>query len=358
MRDFMKRAFELYVDQEAGWCLNHFERVLEARRKLQRAYAKSRVDIDNIEELFARFEMAGLIGRLADLRTDDAVDLSHHLRFTIMRTIEKSIQFQLKRDDNAVHCPFPYCAFAELLKKLNCSQDLSPVAVISFNYDLALDYALHMHGFKIRYGIEQTSSSKGSLQSNPEITLLKPHGSLNWHRSDPQRIEVQRVITLNAPEIRKRLGLHDSLNCSIDTMELVAGPGGWGERPRPEPVIVPPAANKAAYQGMFQIVWREAATSLSSAENIIIIGYSFPTSDQFFRSFFALSTISDSIIERFWVFDPADLSERLLAIMGPAIIERRCFVQHRMVFEAAIPTIAKELNVPEPSLDGLLKRWG
>ena len=100
---------------------------------------------------------------------------------------------------------------------------------------------------------------------------------------------------------------------------------------------------------MLKSVWREASSAFATAENIFVIGYSLPMSDQFFRSFYALSTISDSIVERFWLFDPAhdeEISRRFHSLLGPAILGRSRFVHHRLEFGGAIPFLADSFHIP------------
>src|SRR5688572_29751261 len=91
MFDFMDRATRIQRRGEAGWAEEAFIRVSEARKKLQVAYAKSSIELDNIENLFSTFEMASLIGKLHDLSADIVEVLPEHLRRVIMRTLERTI---------------------------------------------------------------------------------------------------------------------------------------------------------------------------------------------------------------------------------------------------------------------------
>jgi hypothetical protein len=63
-----------------------------------------------------------------------------------------------------------------------------------------------------------------------------------------------------------------------------------------DPVIVPPTWNKTQYHKEIGGVWTEAAKHLSEAENIFIIGYSLPDTDQFFRYLYSLGTVGDTLI--------------------------------------------------------------
>jgi hypothetical protein len=91
-------------------------------------------------------------------------------------------------------------------------------------------------------------------------------------------------------------------------------------------------------------VWRRIAKELSDAENIVVIGYSLPEVDEFFRYLFRLGTVGDSLLRRFIVFDPdeavrAHFTELLAADPGGRL-------QHIQVrFSDAIPHLKRFLGV-------------
>jgi hypothetical protein len=91
------------------------------------------------------------------------------------------------------------------------------------------------------------------------------------------------------------------------------------------PLLVPPTWNKAEHHRTIERVWRHAARELATARNIIVIGYSLPETDAFFRYLYALGTVSDTRIERFWVVDPDETNEvrdRFRALLGPTALSR------------------------------------
>src|SRR5260370_12045892 len=77
-----------------------------------------------------------------------------------------------------------------------------------------------------------------------------------------------------------------------------------GTRCMPEPVIVPPTWNKGRYHGAIESVWRRAAKELSEAETVIIIGYSLPTTDQFFHYLFGLGCVGGHLLRRVILCNP------------------------------------------------------
>ena len=70
------------------------------------------------------------------------------------------------------------------------------------------------------------------------------------------------------------------------------------------PVIVPPTWEKQRRRDALANVWRRAAEELHNARSIIVIGYSLPESDAFFRLLYALGSVGPSVLDMFWVFDP------------------------------------------------------
>jgi hypothetical protein len=77
-----------------------------------------------------------------------------------------------------------------------------------------------------------------------------------------------------------------------------------GTEVEPAPVIVPPGFYKAEHHEALKEVWRAAAQELAEAEDIVVIGFSLPTTDAFFNHLYALGTEGASSIRKFWVFNP------------------------------------------------------
>jgi hypothetical protein len=347
MYDFIDHAARVLRKGEAGWALKYIDASLQARKKLQSAFVKSTVDLDNIENLFATYDMASLIGRLDTLSDAEVQDLPTNLRYLIMRTLEQSVLYPISGSEGIVAAPYPYEAFVELLLLLQGEREAAPVAVINFNYDLCLDYALCLKEVSIYYALPTSSHARR------EIHHYKVHGSLNWfHGKGSEAAEAASLRPLLMKKYWDRLGLNRAAERPIDTMELLGG--SWGESLHPEPLIVPPTWNKGWYQQQLKTVWRAASAAIASAENIFVVGYSLPPSDQFFRAFWSLSSISDNVVDRFWLFDPAqtpDVSNRFKSMLGPAIIERNRFRCEQMRFTGAIKFIAEYFNLSVTALE-------
>ena len=93
-------------------------------------------------------------------------------------------------------------------------------------------------------------------------------------------------------------------------------------------------------------VWQRAAQHLSEAENIFLLGYSLPITDQFFHLLYALGTIGATRLKRLWVFDPdsqGQVKPRYEQMLGQSAEHR--FNVRRAVFGDAIRIIREELHV-------------
>jgi hypothetical protein len=110
------------------------------------------------------------------------------------------------------------------------------------------------------------------------------------------------------------------------TRNLIVGTGlpklmrdRWQIEIEPAPIIVPPGFYKAEHHEALKEIWRAAAQELSDAEDIIVIGFSLPTTDSFFNHLYALGTEGRSTIRKFWVFNPdaqGSVENRFEAMLG------------------------------------------
>jgi hypothetical protein len=344
MSDFVKQAERLLRTNQAGWAAKSFDAVFQARRQLQRASSKARVELDNIEHLFASFEMAQLLGRFADLEVPDIDGLVEAMRHVITRTLERAIRWPMY-ESGAIAPPTPYDAFAHLLTRVHQSPTFGPAALISFNYDLAIDYSLAHSGNEIDYGLAGQSMSAA-------IPLLKLHGSLNWIeekttgiRAIPLRNLVHNVPNGSVGEA-----------CPVDTQALLTEADLWPEDSPRTPFMIPPTWSKSQYQSKLLNVWRRAAAALAGAESIVIVGYSMPESDQFFRQFYSLSTMSDAILDRMIIVDPGNVGDNFRRMLGQTVIDRNAFRHLNVPFDRALTALAQEFEVPHGRLDLLVNR--
>lgn len=320
-----------------------FADVFEAKSYLQLAHSKSREpNIQNIESVFAAFEMANTLERLGEYPPERIENLPDAMKTVIVFTVENTLPFPVM--DGHPTAPPPYELFADLVQLLRANAvPPQTVAVITFNYDVAIDYAFHRYNMLVNYGL------KDAVEHPKGVPLLKLHGSLNW----AQCSECPAVLPVHVSKIRwdpligrKQIFLSfRPLFKSLDHAHPVDS----------EPVIVPPTWNKSYYHEVLSPVWASAATELSEAEYIFVIGYSLPPSDLFFRYLYALGTMGKPTLRRFWVFNPdPDVGARFKQLLGPGA--EQGFDRFEVDFMMSIATIAKEFGF-ESFHNEVLLRW-
>jgi hypothetical protein len=327
----------------------HFDLVFKARRLLQQVHSKSELDINNIESLFGVFEMAALLGRLGPLTDAEIQQLPNAVRYVISKTIESCLQYPIGPRENILPPP-PYDSFVKIVRQLS-KREPGSVSVITFNYDVGLDYAFHYNSIPFEYRCGNPNGLDPGRKTSPwAIDLLKLHGSLNWGRCN--KCSGGRVVPYLMGEFfaSDRIWLPvleqpKNRNLTMSNVLVTRSCPACGSSLAENPVIVPPTWNKGNAHIGLSSVWRAAADHLSGAENVFVIGYSLPITDDFFRYFYSLSTVGEAILETFMVVDKdANVFTRFKGILGSTA--RACFVPYENTFEHSLPTIMQRLRLP------------
>jgi NAD-dependent SIR2 family protein deacetylase len=291
MRGFLDRAFDLLEAGELGAAERiAFELVREGRDQLQRAHSKARLDLDNLEEVFGAFEMAALVGRLGDWGADHVDGLPEAMRTLITVTLERLIRLPLAGREKR---PSPgYEEFARMVSAMHDRRNSWP-AVITFNYDVCADYALHYQGVPVNYHLTTASDGNG-------LGLCKLHGSLNWAYCAGCQTVTPRTM---ADHLRRKIQFPDGgettwrLFVATETSQQAKCPK-CGSAPG-QLMMVPPTWAKGRYQPLLKSVWAAAARELSAAQNIIVCGYSLPNTDAFFHYLYAVGSIGTASLRPF-----------------------------------------------------------
>jgi hypothetical protein len=141
MGNFLDIADSLWKTKSVGDNDEFFARVFAAIDALQIVHSKAQLDLSNIESVFNALEMARILKKFPgpeDFSVEAAIEA---LKRLIACTLEQTIRFPIS--SGHIEPPPPYGDFAKLLKHL--TDDAYPkrtVAVLTFNYDMAVDYAL------------------------------------------------------------------------------------------------------------------------------------------------------------------------------------------------------------------------
>lgn len=319
MADFLDAANILlrtgqFTDVRERGCV---ENALEARSRLQAVFAKSRLDLNNIEAVFGAIEMGRILGHLPGYKEAEIPALVEAVKTLISATLDTTVFVPISSEGKLSASGW-YPGFMKLLRNLRESaRPRHEVAVITFNYDLACDLAFVIEGVPYTYCL-------GDFDRDPNrIPYLKLHGSLNWgKRKDglvPWRLEDFFAKYSCEPGPDPRTGGRLALGRRLAGFEHLA------DEEDKSPFLVPPTWSKGEHHRQASPVWHKAAEVLMSAENIFVVGYSLPSSDQFFHHLYALATAGSTLINRFWVFDvdtSGEVERRFRSILGEAVLSR------------------------------------
>ncbi|UCH42385.1 MAG: hypothetical protein JSW16_06080 [Dehalococcoidales bacterium] len=336
MAEFLEKAEDLLrrgviKDNEIK---ESFQDVFSARTELNAIYTKSYLDIDNIESLFGAIEMAQVIGKFGERTMEEIIKLRESIITLIVHTLERSISFPVR--NGQVFPTEHHNAFVKMLQETENREEGegNEFTIITFNYDLTMDVALSLNQMKFDYCLEEGKETN-------KVKYLKLHGSINWGLCR----QCNKIIPLSISEVNFNTYPGHTKNANYNfsswLKERKHCEAGYYEHP----VLVPPTWNKTAHNNQINNVWRKVAKELSQAENIFIIGYSFPTSDLFFRYLYALGSVSSMRIRRFWVFNPdptGEVKNNFTSLIGRGIENKYQFYNES--FETSIQQIGKALR--------------
>ncbi len=324
MGDFLDVADDLRLTSRTGGDAEHFDRVFKSIAALKSVQAQLTLDTYNLEAVFSAFEMGAMISRLGSIdNPDDIIATRKAMTRVIARTLQETILF--RRDHDRLLPPERYSEFVQLLMSAPAKVKRPPsFAIITLNYDIALDFALTYHSVPYSYGL--TDEKIGPIH----MPLLKLHGSLNWgccptpgcdtvipwdlasylrqvHFTTPFS-EEERDFQFNIADELYKLR-HEEHSTSLAN----------------EPVVVPPTWNKSDNR-LLRNVWRHAARELSEARYLVFVGYSFPETDLYFRYLLGLGLAAGTRIRRIIVANPdGSALQRLEEQLSPVMRKRVFF---------------------------------
>ncbi len=315
MSNFLDRAEDLFLQDAYRDKQGQIKKVFDAIALLQGVYSKSKLDLINIEALFGVIEMSRIIKKLGEYESEQIDEIRQALILLIVLTLEQSIKYPLKQGQIE-----PTSSYRSFVSEINQHTQFENTAIITFNYDIALDLAIADGGHTVNYNLTQKGSG---------VDLLKLHGSTNWMKEENSH----EIFALDPNHVRGRFfnSIQDSTKVELcNSLPRLLAKENIGKSFEGLPVIVPPTWNKTEYHGTITTVWEAAARHLGEARNIYVMGYSLPESDSFFRYLYALGTLSNTRIRRFWVFDPDNsgaLKDRYGNLLGEGIKSRFRYIE-------------------------------
>ncbi len=308
MKGFLDAADDLVRQGRLTDVKPQITSILELWGELQATYAKVNMDLFNIESMFGLLEMGRVIGMLGGHDKEAVSRYRQALVTLIVRTLEERIKIPVQHRKAGV---FPQ--FAEFVSLL---RELKSCAVITFNYDMALDYALHQSGIPVDYGLAASQAGR--------FKLLKLHGSMNWARTADGSEVVPYELSVYLQDYHWDIWDDEEKHVLLAISQHLGTLGKHlaGKTIDSLPVIVPPTWSKTEYNSILAPVWVNAVRELRDARHIYVSGYSLPDSDSFFPYLLALGMFSPAMVRRFWVFDVDDtgqIEQRYRRLLGSSV---------------------------------------
>lgn len=175
--------------------------------------------------------------------------------------------------------------------------------IINFNYDCTLDYALRDHGkgkwnarygygFKLGLGRRNLVGDQHWQPENPAtkertVHLYKLHGSMQFH--------VEKKMTSEIVRLKQRPQTKQFGNLQF--------------------TIIPPEWNKAYNKSVFLKTWKDAATAIYRANQIVFIGYSLPQADLHSTALFRTSVQKQKLKSLIIVNPDKEVRKRIRSVM-------------------------------------------
>jgi len=145
------------------------------------------------------------------------------------------------------------------------------LTLITFNYDLLAEQIMDDLGLRYDYGsagmieFDNSQRRRGLRRSGSELSLLKLHGSANWG------------VCRGCPESGKYIDKVTAFERPYVPIRRKSCP--WCGGKFLEAAIVPPILGKAGEGRHIGPIWGLARRSLERAREVVVVGYSLPSSD-------------------------------------------------------------------------------
>ena len=327
MNNFLDEARNLLRKGEVDEVGNSFNNVFDAIGKLHAVHSKAIIDTENIESVYTAFEMGSLLGKLPGIHDDERIDsLIPAIRKVIGYTLERTTKIPNRGTPDA---PSSYYEFADIINTLIEREE--GCSIITFNYDLGLDYSLYRRGIVSDYGIDDID-----LTTNRHITFLKLHGSINFGLCS--NLSCCKIAPYRQFQYTETVAGRDYSTIPIISRLNREKCKQCGHPLQLDPLIIPPTWNKTTYHDQIGEVWRRAADELKEVEHIFVLGYSLPATDWFFNYLYGLSVEMETPVQGFHVYNPdMNVKGRFQALLGPGVSNKLEF--YEVGFEEAVSRV-------------------
>jgi hypothetical protein len=285
MGGFLDKSIRLLSSTNALDNVESFHEIAKWVGSMKKSSADSLVDVTNIEEAYSLLYMQKEAG------ISDAEGPFNHLRMVMCETIDQYgmlAEFQVGTNPSiritAEHLFYDFVQNFDqknreresLIKSDYARAKFTADSIITFNYDLLLDLGFKIQNLPVNYGY-------ANIQDHGRYKILKLHGSLNWitHPGCDKGSEIsainptELIVPMASPIFRNH-----RFNTSSKIRAMTCPKCSYAAVMTP--LLIPPTWNKNAEKDIAR-VWHHAIYELKNAEQIIVIGYSLPPTDAYFK---------------------------------------------------------------------------
>jgi NAD-dependent SIR2 family protein deacetylase len=307
LNDFLKKARELLDNPNSPLDSDEkdiFRRVFEWRGRMYPALRFLKLDLENMENLFCLVDMAYQLG------IEVTEDVRNNLIRLIARTLDLTVKFSTlrisaKKQEETYSSDPTYYEFIELLKVWHSKNDVVKTefdSIITLNYDICCEQALISQEVPFTYGDPWSDPNKIGYK------LLKLHGSINWVIcQECKDTKADLDFNYNIIPIRRTGYSHIGIAERIFKPQYSTQCKECGQDL--SLFIVPPTWNKVTYSEKLKSVWKSASEEIEQATRLIIIGYSLPETDSFFKYLLALGLSKNESLQEIILINPAQGQE-------------------------------------------------
>jgi len=211
---------------------------------------------------------------------------------------------------------------------------------IQFNWDLALDRALHHWSrlSKTQYSIvkrlpwcDNSKTDGHDYQVWPRVA--RPHGGINWVDNEKNAVGKNSNKVLSKSCYRVNASRRTENNIWVNPrpvlhtdISMIGGSWAGGQHM----AIVPPTWRKQATRIAYEDQWQIIKDGLSDVRRIVFIGYSLPKTDLYFRHFLALALAENSQLPKVYalnpsILEPGDVRDNYIDLFAPLAREGRLY---------------------------------
>jgi len=347
MAGFMIAAFDRYYslkqavanpsEQPTREFLKSYAKMFGFRDKCRRTLWAIDRDWDNIEELYTQADLLRLVEHRGDEITEQE-QLCNHIA---------SVIWDIYRGAN----PNPF--MSKMLDKVREGGG-APV-IVTTNYDLIVENAIKdakQHWYYPGFALGGTSGlwtlakdthkpvplKTARAEATTSLPIIKLHGSVNWFRMEDGWFADEEIAVY-----QQKVAFAD-VNRSIYqrwrqlTNRTPADPESTAIHFHP--AIIPPMLGKAKHNQLFAQQWAAAIDAIRRASQIIVIGYSFPSTDAFMSRLLTEALSEQQDFRRLTVVDTVEPEKHGIHGLLATRLRTKQFRYVRQMAEYVVPQLS------------------